>query len=375
MKELVLCAVLVFIATVAFAQASSDAALTAGGAGGVQFSGVLSANLINDFNSSQAYFDSLAGLTYLQLNASLKEGPFGFDSQIMYGPGGVFQMKYGYGYADFWNGRIHASIGRWVDPDTFALNSFFVGGSDGAGSYGNPSVANQKGGVGFGISGIELKLSPMKDLVFGFVLPYQGVPEDTVDTSLKSADMAASYTIEKVVQLVAGYTQHHVGVADLPTPISNLYQNKLFTTANVLVSEKLVLGARYELDHDVSTWQVISNNAYFTVGGKLEDFSVGGDVGLYAPRGGSAGFEVLGTTSYTLHSILAGVDLEPVLSVSYMSGTYQESTASTITLNPQLRLLLGKSQHEIAVGYTVTIDTDRRQSVHDQLNILTQFYF
>lgn len=375
MKELVLIAVLALIAAGLFAQASSDAALAEGGAGGVQFSGVLSANLINDFNSSQAYFDSAAGLTYLQLNATLKEGPFGFDSQISYGPGGVFQMKYAYGHADFWNSRIYTAIGRWVDPDTFALNSFFVGGSDGAGSYGNPSVPNLKGTVGFGISGIELKLSPTKDLVFGFVLPYQGVPEDTVDTSLREADVAGSYTIEKVVQLVLGYTQHHIGVADLPTPISNLYQNKLFTTANVLVSDKLVLGARYELDHDVSTWQVISNNAYFTVGGKLENFSIGGDVGLYAPRGGSAGFEVLGTTTYTLSSILAGVDLEPVLSVSYVSSTYQESTASTINFNPQLRLLLGKSQHEIEVGYTITVDTHQRKVILDQLNILTQFYF
>jgi|GEM_PF-6786620 len=229
---------------------------------------------------------------HLQLNATLKEGPFGFDSQIIYGPGGVFQMKYAYGHADFWNGRVHASIGRWVDQDTFALNSFFVGGSDGVGSYGNPAVPNHKGGVGFGISGLQLKLSPTKDLVFGFALPYQGVPEDTVDTSLRESDVAGSYTIEKVAQLVLGCTQHHTGVADLATPISNLYQNKLFTTANLHVSDKLVLGARYELDHDVSRWQVISNNAYFTVGGKLEDFSLGGDVGLYAPRGGSAGFEV-----------------------------------------------------------------------------------
>lgn|GEM_PF-4178955 len=71
-----------------------------------------------------------------------------------------------------------------------------------------------------------------------------------------------------------------------------------------------------------------------------------------------------------MSSILAGVDLEPVLSVSYVSGSYQESTASTININPQLRLLLGKSQHEIEVGYSVTYDMDHRQFVLDQLNIL-----
>jgi hypothetical protein len=374
-RKLMLAALFMAVAAGVFAQSSSDTAPEGGGAGGVQFSGVLSANFIDDFNSSTAYFDNGGGLSYLLMNAALKDGPFGFDSQILYGPGAAFQFKYGYGHANFWNERIYIAIGRFVDPDTFALNSFFVGGSDGAGSYGNPSVANRNGGTGFGVNGIELKLSPLKDLVFGFVLPYQGTAEGTVDTSLKAALMAASYTVEKVVQLVLGYSEHHIGVADLATPIFNLDQNKLYAIANILVSDDLVMGARYELDHDVSKWQVISHNAYVTLGGKLGDFSIGGDAGFYFPQGGSMGFEVLGSTSYTLRSVLPSVDLQPFVSVSYVSSAYQESPNASINVNPQLRLLLGKSQHEIALGYTVTYDLDHRLVAVDQLNILMQVYF
>ena len=258
--------------------------------GGLQFSGVLSMNFIYDFHSSTASTDTLNGLSYLQLNPSLKEGPFGFDSEIAFGPGGSWAFKYGYGYADLLNSRIHVSIGKFVDPDTFALNSFYVGGSDGPGSYGNPSIVNAQGSTGNGVNGIELKVSPEKNLVFGLGVPYQ-FQEDTVDSSLKRIFGAVSYTAEKLVQLVFGYAQGHTGVADLATPVNNLNQNKLYTIANVLVFDSFVLGGRYELDHDVSNWTVISHDAYFTVGGKLEDFSIGGDIGLYFPRGGPAGFE------------------------------------------------------------------------------------
>ena len=370
MKRIVVLSLFLPIAACAFPQSSSDM-----GGGGLQFSGVLSMNFIDDFVSSTASTDTLNGLSYLQLNPSLKEGPFGFDAEIAVGPGASWAFKYGYGYADFWNGRIHVSIGKFVDPDTFALNSFYTGGSDGPGSYGNPSVINAQGSTGNGINGIELKLSPQKNLVIGFGVPYQ-FQQDLVDSSVKRIFGAVSYTEEKLVQLVLGYAQGHTGVADLASPINNLNQNKAYFIANVLVSDTLVLGGRYELDHDLSNGTVISNNAYFTAGAKLQDFSIGGDVGLYFPRVGSAGFEVLGSTTYTLKSVFTSVDLQPYLAVSYVSSTYQESTFNAVTINPQLRFLLGKSQHEIAVGYTVTIDTAHPlQPPVDQMNILMQVYF
>ena len=189
-------------------------------------------------------------------------------------------------------------------------------------------------------------------------LPYNG--GEGVNTSLKRSALNASYIMEKVVQVILGYSFGHTGVADLATPINNVNQNKLYTTANILVSDDLVAGARYELDHDVSPWQVISNNAYITLGDKFGDFSIGGDVGLYFPRGGSAGYEILGTTTYTVKAILPTVDLKPVLYVSYISGTYQESTYPSINFNPQLRLMLGKSQHELEVGYSATYNIDSR---------------
>jgi hypothetical protein len=345
-----------------------------GGGGGVQFSGVVSENFINDFINSTASNDTVAGLSYIQLNATYKDGPFGFDSQGSMGPGGAGYLKYVYGFAEFWNGRVHLSIGKWVDPDTFALNSFFVGGSDGPGSYGNPSVVNATGVSGQGVTGIELKVSPVKDLVIGASLPYQ-YQTDTVDTSLRRVFGVVSYTLEKEVQLVAGYTQSHTGVADLPTPINNLDQNKFYTIANVLVSDSLVLGGRYELDHDVSSWSVISHNAYFTLGDKFGAFSIGGDVGLYFPRGASVGYEILGITSYTFKSVIPSVDLQPYVTASYVSGSYEESPYTSINVNPQLRFLLGKNQHELAAGYTITYDLDHRQIVVSQLNILIQLYF
>ncbi|MGA2640352.1 MAG: hypothetical protein ABSG21_05530 [Spirochaetia bacterium] len=365
MKRVALVCLLMPLAATVFSQAAEG--------GGVQWSGTLSMNLINNLLTSTASADTVDGLSYLQLNPSLKEGPYGFDSELAVGPGSSVNLRYAYGYADFLNGRVHVSVGKWVDPDTFALNSFFVGGSDGPGSFGNPSLVNAAGATGNGINGIELKLSPMKNLVLGYVLPYNN--DDTFDTSLTRSTLDASYTREKVVQVVLGYSLSHTGVADLATPVIIMNHNKLYTTANILVSESLVAGARYELDHDVSTRRVISNNAYFTLGGKLGDFSIGGDVGLYFPAGGSAGFEILGTTSYTLKSILPTVDLEPYMTVSYVSGAYQESQYSSINFNPQLRLLLGKGQHELAGGYTVTYDLDHRQVVVSQLNILMQVYF
>jgi hypothetical protein len=371
MKKLALLAALLPIATAAFPQASS-----ATGSGAVQFSGTLSMNLINNFLTSTADLDGVNGLSYLQLNPSVRDGPFGFDSELAVGPGNSVDLRYAYGYADFWNGRIHVSIGKFVDPDTFALKSFFVGGSDGAGSFGNPSLMNAKGSTGDGVDGGQLKLSPIKNLVFGFVLPYNNSgPTDTVDTSLKKASIDASFTLEKLMQLVAGYALGQTGVADLATQISNVDQNKLYALVNVLVSESLVAGARYELDHDVATWRVISNNAYLTLGGTLGDFSIGGDVGLYFPPGGSAGYEILGTTSYTLKSIFPTVDLEPVLLVSYVSSDYQESSHTSINFNPQLRLLLGKSQHQLAAGYSITYDLDSHQVALSQLNILMQVFF
>ena len=353
------------------------------GQGGVQFSGVLSANLINDFNSNTASIDTVSGLSYLQLNTTLKDGPYGFDSQILTGPGNSTSVKYMYGYAGFANSAFYVALGKWVDPSTFALISFFQGGADGPGSYGNPSVTNKAGVTGEGITGIEIKVSPLKDLVFGFLFPYEN--DNMIDTLLRRISGAASYTVEKLVQVVVGYGQAHIGVADLAVPINNVGQNKLYALANLLISDDLTLGARYELDHylagstlsapDPSTWHVISQNGYLTLGEKFGDFSVGGDLGIYLPVSGSAGFEVLGTSTYTFKSIGPDIDLQPYISVTYTSSTYQESTANTVSVNPQLRLLLGKSQHELAVGYTLTYDLDHRSALVDQLNFLVQVYF
>jgi hypothetical protein len=353
------------------------------GAGSVQFSGILSGNLINDFNSSTASIDTVSGLSYLQMNTALKDGPYGLDSQILTGPGSNISVKYMYGYAGFGNGALYLALGKWVDPGTFALTSFYQGGADGPGSYGNPSVTNKSGVTGDGISGIEIKVSPLKDLVLGMLIPY--ADDDTVNTSLRRISGAASYTLEKLVQVVIGYGQGHTGVADLAVPINNAGQNKIYALANLLVSDDLTLGARYELDHylagsvpaapNLSAWRVISHNGYFTLGGKVGDFSVGGDIGLFAPVSAPAGFEVLGTSTWTFKDAGPNIDLQPNVSVTFTSSAYQESTANTVTVNPQLRLLLGKSQHELAVGYTLTYDLDHRVAIVDQLNFLIQVYF
>jgi hypothetical protein len=372
MRKMILAAILLTIAATAFPQTSPDAA-----SAGLQFSGTLSMNLIDALLSSTAYMDTVDGLSYLQLNPSLKDGPFGFDSALAVGPGNSVNLRYAYGYADLLSGKIHVAVGKFIDPDTFALNSFFVGGADGPGSFGNPSLVNANGNVGNGINGIQLKLSPVKYLVLGGVLPYSG--SDTVNTSLKRTAWDVSYTVEKLAQFVVGYTLGHTGVADLGTPINNVDQNKLYLISNLLVSDSLVAGARYELDHDVSKWQVISHNAYVTLGDKLGDFSLGADAGLYLPRGGSAGWEVLGVTSYTVKSILPLVDFQPSVTVSYVSGSYQESPYQSLSFNPQLRFLLGKSQHELAIGLTATYNLDQPFQVGKpvlcQLNVLMQVYF
>lgn len=90
MKKLVLVSLFLPIAAAVFAQASADT-----GTGGVQFSGVLSMNFIDDFYSRTASTDTVNGLSYLQLNPSLKDGPFGFDSEIAIGPGNAWVFKCG----------------------------------------------------------------------------------------------------------------------------------------------------------------------------------------------------------------------------------------------------------------------------------------
>src|SRR5208283_5699725 len=103
-----------------FLLAVAAASGIAQGAGGVVFSGALTGNLIDDFRANQAYIDSNAGDTYLQLNATLKEGPFGFDSQLQIGPSGTTNSPtqvqnvfyhYGYGYANFFNNRLYVAVG------------------------------------------------------------------------------------------------------------------------------------------------------------------------------------------------------------------------------------------------------------------------
>lgn len=79
--------------------------------GGIQLSGILSANLIDDFNSNTAYSDNNNGYTYFQLNGSFRDGPFGMESQLQFGPSpgtGVSNLyiHYTYGYATVLNGIL-----------------------------------------------------------------------------------------------------------------------------------------------------------------------------------------------------------------------------------------------------------------------------
>ena len=70
MRRAALVLLLVLAAALGFAQIPG---------GGVQLGGVLSANLIDDFLTNTAYSDSNNGFTYLQLNESFKDGPFGLE--------------------------------------------------------------------------------------------------------------------------------------------------------------------------------------------------------------------------------------------------------------------------------------------------------
>jgi hypothetical protein len=370
-------------------------------AGGIQFSGVLSANVIDDFNSNTAYADDNNGYSYLQLNGSFKDGPFGLESQLQFGPApsdvtGVsnFYFHYGYGYANFGGGVAYLAVGRIIDLSTFGLNSYYQIGPNGPGVYG--STVGKTGLSGFGIDGFELRVTPLANLVLGIVMPYNINPGfDIVNSTLKNTRFVASYTFPKILQFVLGYQQHLVGVADyLPPPSTQVdpntevNRNKAYALANLLVSENLTAGVRYELDHSVSAFQIISNNGYATLGEKIGNVSVGVDAGIFVPASGSAGVEILGAASYTFPSVLPSVDLQPYLQVGFFSSGYpmvSDLPGATYTngfnndnyimLNPEVKLLLGKSQHELELGYTVSYDRRTAQIILDQLNMMVQIYF
>ena len=131
--------------------------------GGIQLSGILSANLIDDFNSNTAYSDNNNGYTYFQLNGSFRDGPFGMESQLQFGPSpgtGVSNLyiHYTYGYATVLNGILYGAVGRVVDLSTFGLISYYQTGPNGPGVYGN--VAGKVGSSGFGFDGIEVRIVP-----------------------------------------------------------------------------------------------------------------------------------------------------------------------------------------------------------------------
>jgi hypothetical protein len=44
-------------------------------------------------------------------------------------------------------------------------------------------------------------------------------------------------------------------------------------------------------------------------------------------------------------------------------------------VNPQLKLLLGKSQHELVLGYSISYDLDTSQIILNRLNLTVQVYF
>ena len=403
MKKTVFLLLIVCCPVICFAQAPG---------GGIQFSGILSANFIDDFNSNTAYFDNNGGYTYIQLDGSLKEGAFGLDSQLQFGPSGtvagVTQVNtlffhYGYGYANFFDGGLYLAVGRFVDMASFGLNSYFQQGPDGPGVYGG--LPGKAGSTGFGVNGIELRTTPLQGLLLGLVLPYNIDPFPIVKNTLLGVKLNVSYTVEKTIQFVVGYQQHQIGVSDYVSTsnafgdINTLaYRNKLFALANLLVSEDLVAGARWELDHDVSAVQVISNNAYITLGGKIGSFSIGGDAGFYYPPGGTPGFEVLAATSYTFKNIGPSIDLQPYLAAGFFNSNYPVVSfeygvaapdlnsatppsayilngANYINVNPQLKLLLGRSQHELVLGYSITFDLDHMVIAFDQVNLMMQVYF
>ena len=162
------------------------------------------------------------------------------------------------------------------------------------------------------------------------MIPYNinlGFP--IVNSTLKNTRCVASYTFPKVVQIVLGYQQHLAGVADYivaPSPLVGPHtvvnRNKLYALANLLVSEKLTAGLRYELDRDVSDVEVISNNAYATLGWKIGNLSIGADIGVYVRPSGSASVEVLGAALYMFPSVVPSVDLQPYVQVGFFSRGY-----------------------------------------------------
>ncbi len=367
---------------------------------GIQFGGVLSANVIDDFGTNTAYSDNNNGYTYLQLNGSFKDGPFGMESQVQFGPapstGGVnnLYVHYAYGYANLFDSALYLAVGRVVDLSTFGLVSYYQQGPNGPGVYGNG--VGKIGSSGFGFDGVELRIVPTANLVLGVVVPYNINPFPIVNSTLKATKLTVSYTVPKLVQVVLGYQQHFVGVADYLQPPSPgptdpnvlLGKNKAYVLANLLVAEELTAGVRYELDHDVSAREIISNNVYATLGGRIGNFSIGGDLGLYVPAAGSPGLEVLAATWYTFPSVLPSVDLQPCVQVGWFTsdypmvsdlpgGTYTNgfNNNNYLTINPQLKLLLGRSQHELVLGYTVSYDLDTSQIILDQLNVMMQIYF
>lgn len=383
--------VVISTAAIGFAQVSPP---------GIQFSGVLSANVIDDFNSNTAYFDNNNGYTYLELDGSFKDGPFGLVSQLQFGPSpgststvANLYIHGVYGYANFAGNAVYVAVGRILDLTTFGLNSYYQTGPNGPGVYG--TIVGKQGSSGFGIDGVQLKVNPVANLLLGIIMPYSINPLPLVNSTLKGTRFTASYTFPKSIQLVLGYQQHLIGVADYLTPPSGqtdpntlLNKNKFYALANLLVSDDLTAGARYELDHDIASRQIISHNLYATLGGKIDSFSIGADSGVYIPPNGSAGLEVLGLLYYTFPSVLPNVDLQPyvqlgyftsaypvvsdLLGVSYMNGF---DNSNYLYLNPQLKLLLGKSQHELVLGYSLTYNLDTKAIVLDQLNLMVQIYF
>ena len=388
MKKAIVVLTLVGASVLGFAQGSP---------GGIQFSGVLSANVIDDFNNNTAYLDNNNGYTYISLDGSFKDGPYGFESQLQFGPSpsstiSNLYVKGLYGYAGFRQSAVYIAVGRVFDLSTFGLNSYYQTGPNGPGVYG--SVVGKLGNSGFGIDGFELKVTPITNLVFGIILPYNITSSALVDNSLEGMRFTASYTIPKIIQLVLGYQEHLIGVADYLTPSSGTDpndvegKNKFYALANVLVNENLTAGARYELDHDISSGQVISHNIYLTIGGKIDNFSIGADSGFYIPPGGSAGLEILGSFYYTVPSILPNVDLQPYVQIGYFTSTYPMvsdllgatytngfNDSNYIFFSPQLKLLLGKSQHELVLGYSLSYDKDKREAILSQLNVMIQLYF
>ena len=364
--------------------------------GGIQFSGTLSANLTDDLQSGNATFDNNAGDTYIQLNATLKEGAFGMDSQLQFGPSGSvnpvsnFFYHYGYGYANFLNNRLYLAVGRLIDLNSFGLNSAYLESTDGPGVYGN--APGKVGSTGFGYNGAELRIAPVAGLLIGVLIPYNPDPFPIVKSTFEAMRVNISYTVEKAVQVVVGYQAHTIDVADYSVPSTAdpntvVGKNKLFALANLLLSEDLVAGARVELDHSITPLQWYSVNAYLTAGGKIGGIWVGVDGAMYAPSDWTPGFEALATLSDTFHDVLTSVDLQPSVSAGFFNSNYPvvtlESGVTTtgrngdnfFTVNPQLKLLLGRSQHVLALGYTLTVDLDNQSILLNQINVLAQFYF